>query len=488
MGLILLGLPAAFEILFVVAIFVLLHQAEADIKQESHSREVTAHAHNLAARITTAGISIGAYSYSKSALARQTYQAAIKGMHNELAALRELLEHDTRQLARLSNINDTAASTLKKIEFVRSSIETSPALALLSGNSAISDALEELSGVSGKMQQQIDDLVHAEQAAHRNLPARRARSRQQVMIALIAGALLNIALAVMLASFFSRTIAKRHQVLIDNTRRLAKAETLHRPLEGDDEIAQLDSVFHNMVRDLERADQFKKELIGMASHELRAPLTSIDAILTFLEAGGMGELPSGVISRLQTAEREVSRLIALINDLLDVERMEAGKFEMTFSAVALSAILKRGTASVEAAGIRKGITISIPAVETHVWADEDRLIQVIVNLLSNAIKFSPQNGKIEITIQEFPDEAVIRISDQGRGVPESYKSRVFERFTQVEKSDAKVRGGSGLGLTICKAIVLQHGGQIGVESEEGRGATFWFSVPREDPTSLGSRT
>jgi signal transduction histidine kinase len=483
MGLILLGIPAVFEVLFVFAIFVLLQQADEDIRRESHSREVTAHAHSLQERITSGAISIGAYHYSKSPLAKAGYEAAVTGMRRELKTLRRLVNGDSRQLSRLLTVSNTVDLALKLIESTRTAIENSPTLALLSGDTTISDDLDKLSALVGKLQRQIDDLISSEQLTNKDLPARRSRSRQQVVMALVAGALLNITIAVALAGFFSRTVMRRHLVLMDNTQRLARAQELHPPLAGDDEIARLDRVFHNMVSELERANQFKKQLIGMVSHELRAPLTSIDAILAFLEAGGTGELPAAANKRLQTAESEVQRLISLINDLLDVERMEAGKFEMSFSSIELSVVIERAVSSVEGALQKRGLAIKIPSVEACVWADEGRLIQVLVNLLSNAIKFSPEGGSIEISAQESGENVRLSVRDEGRGIPADFKERIFERFSQVEKADAKVRGGSGLGLTICRAIILQHGGSIGVESEEGKGATFWITIPARAPAT-----
>ena len=477
MGLILLGIPALFEIIFVLAIFLLLQQAELEITQESHSREVTAHAHNLAQRITNAAIAIGAYGYSKSALARDSYAVAVTGMRNELKTLELLVQSDSLQLKRLLTINNSVDSALKQIEDVRSIVENTSSLALLSDNTRISDNLEKLSLLVGRMQKQIDDLVRAEQVANKDLPVRRSHSRQQVMFALSAGAVLNIAIALALAGFFSRAVTERHKVLVDNTQRLSRALPLHPPLVGNDEIARLDAVFHNMVHELESADEFKKQLIGMVSHELRAPLTSIDAILTFLEAGGAGDLPEGAVRRLLTAEREVQRLICLINDLLDVERMEAGKFEMSFSALELSTVLSRAAAGVEGAAQKKGLIVQIPETDAKVWADEDRLIQVLVNLLSNAIKFSPEGAPVKIFVEKKQGKVEISVKDEGRGIPAQFQDKIFERFSQVEKADAKLRGGSGLGLTICRTIVMQHGGSIGVNSQEGQGATFWFSIP-----------
>ncbi len=479
MGLILLGIPAVFELVFVIALFALLHQAESEIKQESHSRDVIAHAHNLAGRITNAAIAIGAYGYSKSAIAKQSFESSVSSMKTELKELTRLLQKDKTQLTRLLELTNTVELTLTQIEQARIAIEKSSALTLLGGDSTMSDNLEKLSALAGRMQKQIDELVRAEQRSNRNLPLRRARSRQSLLALLVAGLVLNITIAIMLAGFFSRMVTRRHLVLVDNTNRLANAQALHPPLEGNDEIAQLDRVFHRMVKSLDAANDFKKQLIAMVSHELRAPLTSVDAILTFLEAGGAGELSEGVKRRLLTAEAEVQRLISLINDLLDVEKMEAGKFEMSFRPCKIEAVIERSLAAVSGAIEKKGILIESAQNQAEVLGDEDRLIQVLVNLLSNAIKFSPENGRVLISVVEHDEEIELRVKDEGKGISEEFKSKIFERFSQAELSDSKLRGGSGLGLTVSRAIVLQHGGKIGVESKEGEGACFWFSIPRK---------
>jgi signal transduction histidine kinase len=359
MGLILLGIPAVFEIVFVVVLLVLLHQHDEELRQETRSRSVISHAHNLVEKITNGAIAIGAFSYSRSPIAKQAYEAAVNGMHEELKTLAALLKTDNKQMGRLKAVNNTADEAFKLIEETRKEVENVSALSLLGGNTKMSDKLDKLSGFVGTLQRQIDDLIHAEELAHRDLPAKRNRSRQQLILTLVGGTLLNIGLVIVLAQLFSRTVSRRHLVLMDNTDRLSKAQPLHPVLEGDDEIAQLDRVFHRMVKELAEADQFKKQMVQMASHELRTPLTSVDAILTFLEAGGTGELPEAAKSRLRIAGAEISRLIGLINDLLDIERMEAGKFEMTLRETDLNRTVERAVASVSGALERNKLELKV---------------------------------------------------------------------------------------------------------------------------------
>jgi signal transduction histidine kinase len=137
--------------------------------------------------------------------------------------------------------------------------------------------------------------------------------------------------------------------------------------------------------------------------------------------------------------------------------------------------------SLSAFGHQYGITVEVPQVSAMIYADADRIVQVVVNLLSNAVKFSPPGGVVTIEVEPRDGCVEFRVTDRGRGVPEADRRAIFERFRQVETSDAREKGGTGLGLAICKSIVDQHGGTIGVESEEGSGSTFWFRVG----TSLG---
>lgn len=232
------------------------------------------------------------------------------------------------------------------------------------------------------------------------------------------------------------------------------------------------------VSERREIERMKKEFVSTVSHELRTPLTSIRGSLTLLAVGAMGVLPDQVKKVVGIAERNTIRLIGLINDILDIEKLEAGKLDMVMENTPLTNVLERSEQAVSAFAANNGVTLDIQPTPLVVHADGDRLVQVIVNLVSNAVKFSPKGAAVTVSAQEYPGGFVeIQVIDRGRGIPEAFKNRLFQRFQQVEASDAKKKGGTGLGLAICKGIVEQHGGSIGVESEEGRGSCFWFRVP-----------
>ena len=266
----------------------------------------------------------------------------------------------------------------------------------------------------------------------------------------------------------------------DNTaRKQAEAERKHIEQvlqEKNVELEAAKSVAEQTIARLEKVERLKQGFLSTVSHELRTPLTSIRGSLGLLASGALGTLSSEVVEIVGVAERNALRLMALINDILDLERLETGKIHLQFTKVSVESILRRATESLAPFG-QHGVTVEAPENSLMIWADADRIVQVLVNLLSNAVKFSPPGGVVSIAVGLRESSVEFRVTDRGRGVPESHRRAIFERFRQVESSDAREKGGTGLGLAICKSIVEQHRGTIGLESEEGAGSTFWFKIP-----------
>jgi PAS domain S-box-containing protein len=250
--------------------------------------------------------------------------------------------------------------------------------------------------------------------------------------------------------------------------------------------------FGGSIRDVSESrevERLKKEFVATVSHELRTPLTSIRGSLGLLAGGVLGELPPEAVEVVAVAERNVIRLVRLINDILDLERLDTGRIEMHFETLTLASVFERSLEAVRAFADQEGVPLESATPSGSVWGDGDRLVQVLVNLLSNAVKFSPRGRVVRLSASEGGGFADVRVTDQGRGIPGSFREAIFERFRQVEASDARQKGGSGLGLAICKTIIEQHGGSIGVESEEGRGSEFWIKLPvspRDVPEAVAS--
>ena len=434
-------------------------------------------------------------------------------------------------------------------------------------------------------------------------PEAQRRVRGEAKRLLVAGMVLNMVLAIAAGLFFTRSITDRLQRVVGNANRLKHDVPLDTPLQGDDEIAQLDGVFHDMASalqherellkdsearlrgiieimpigllilnekgEIEFANQVISKLLGhksnelvgspltaylkgrgrqnsvevlddlrsrsgatggeaclisksgqeryveinvgnhktadgnrelvtildvterieiqklrqafvsMVSHELRTPLTSVMGFLSLIQIDALGAVSAELTEGAQAAERNIGRLIKLINELLDLEKLESGKLDLKVRNFLWSNVIHEAIAVVSVIAKERQIQIRVEDETSSVAsADPDRMIQVLVNLLGNALKFSPSGGVVFVRAAEHDDEYEIAVEDNGPGVPQSQQDAIFERFQQGNLEGEDVKEGSGLGLAICKAIIEQHGGSVGVRSEGGLGSRFWFRVPK----------
>jgi PAS domain S-box-containing protein len=232
------------------------------------------------------------------------------------------------------------------------------------------------------------------------------------------------------------------------------------------------------ISERREVDRLKSEFVSTVSHELRTPLTSIRGSLGLLAAGVLGPLSPPVKDLVLVAERNSVRLTALINDILDFERLERGQAQIQIADVGLQPLIEQSLESVRPVADEQRIALVCSPTGLRLRADAVRVVQILINLISNAIKFSPRDREVRVWAEER-DAGWVRVfvKDQGQGIPDSHQQRIFERFAQVETADNRGKGGTGLGLAICKAIVEHHGGRIGVDSETGVGSTFWFEIP-----------
>lgn len=226
-----------------------------------------------------------------------------------------------------------------------------------------------------------------------------------------------------------------------------------------------------------RYARWQREFVATVSHELRTPLTAIAGALGLLRARASGSLDAQSAQLLAIAARNAERLARLIDEILDLERLEAGRIELRPAVCAAGDLIRESILGVQPLLDRSGIRMAVHADDVPVLADRDRAIQVLTNLLSNAIKFSPRGAAIAVQARETATGVLFSVQDQGRGIPPQDLDRIFQPFQQIDPADARQHGGAGLGLAIVRALVEQMGGHVWVESQVGQGSRFSFTLP-----------
>ncbi|MBW3607664.1 MAG: PAS domain-containing protein [Actinobacteria bacterium] len=227
-------------------------------------------------------------------------------------------------------------------------------------------------------------------------------------------------------------------------------------------------------REVERA---KEEFISIVSHELRTPLTSIRGSLGLLESGMLGELPDTAQRMVEIAVQNTDRLVRLIGDILDIERIDSGTIDLHLQPCEAGELVLHAEQCVGQFADDAGVHLKLTTESVQLSADADRVHRILTNLISNAIKFSPADSTVHISCVSHDDEVLFEVADEGRGISTETLAPIFERFYQVDAGDSRDKGGSGLGLAICRRLVEQHGGRIWVDSELGVGSTFSFTLP-----------
>lgn len=615
-GLLLVIALLAIEFVFVGSLLNLLHAAEVEARSQEHFRKIIGATNRLIELNYVAVYAIRDYVATKDRYHERKYDASVKEMKRSLDVLEKSLKTEPYQLELVHRIRSKFNVAFSVADRARDVIDGNGSLLELAD---IMKSKGEFQQLNRQLIPDFQDLLRAERRIEEKSPALQRKWREETKKLLTWGLVLNVVIAIAIASFFTRSIITRLAVLVDNTRRLQAREALRPRLAGNDEIAQLDRVFHDMAFELTEAARkeqlalndakdaearirqvinsmptgvlstdrggtilfanprvssmfgystsdlrgmhfskllptvelrrgeegggmphlynelkdksmevrattssntqvdvdlsitpfdikgekrflitllditekleilrMRQAFVAMVSHELRTPLNSVQGFLELLEMGVFGDLSNEARDGSVRASANIERLITLINDLLDLEKIESGTISLTPDDCDVGETVKRAVDAVNDLADKKKIKIEIAEMpESTYYFDQDRIVQVLVNFLSNALKFTPEGGEITIKSQERSSaksggENILELSvvDQGPGIPPLYRDIIFERFQQV-KDESGHKGGTGLGLAICKAIVEQHKGSIGVDCDREIGSRFWFTIPAD---------
>ncbi len=293
---------------------------------------------------------------------------------------------------------------------------------------------------------------------------------------LLWGGLLAIGIAIIITIFFSERISKPLRALAASAKKLGKGDFSQRvSAKGSDEVGQLASTFNSMAADLEKNERLRKNMVADVAHELRTPLSNVAG---YLEAIRDNVIPADQATIASLSE-EVDLLTRLVSDLQELTLADSGELKLNRQSEDILQLIEQSIKAQQLKAREKELELTAVLPETlpPVYIDYYRVSEVLRNLVANAITHTAAGGRIEIVAEQEGDFVKVSVRDNGEGIPAEDQPKMFERFYRVDKSRARTGGGSGLGLTISKRLIEAHGGKIGLQSEQGKGSTFYFTLP-----------
>jgi signal transduction histidine kinase len=475
-----IGLAIVFAVLFLA--IVSLRQRSLDAK---HSQEVIATANGLQTLVIDLETGARGFAITRDERYLDPWNVAAALYPREIAALLELtkdnrVQHD-RALAIKNDIQTYFSDySVPLVDFLRRNPDKAKDVVRATRGRA---QVERIRG-------RFERFLKTETALSETRDDRAQRTTRNSL--LVGGIGLGTALLLILigAVYVNRAVARPVRLTADAASRIAGGDLSERlDTQGPGEVGQLERTFNTMADSLERtvadleernrtlveSEQVKSELVSNVSHELRTPLASV---LGFSSLMLDRDLPPEETKRyLEVIRTEARRLASLLNDLLDLQRVEQETLELRSEEVDLNDLLATQVTLYSAQSHGHTLQFSPSGESLFVRGDRDRLAQVVGNLLSNAIKYSPDGGTVEVTTTRIGDEAWISVRDEGLGIPADHQDQIFTKFFRGDVGRELGIAGTGLGLVLARQIVEAHGGEIGFESEVGRGSTFWLHLP-----------
>ena len=586
--------PLVFELAIFSTLGYLYYQEKAVSSAEEKSKHVIVTTNELQRMFYDVGLAFIVFDANSNAFFKSHLDKLIADIPVKIQSLKEIVASNRSHLQIVQMVEEEA---LPALTWLKRKEQESLQGDKLNTAASLADMIDKQQ-LLVKTRNQLERIVKHEQSLQKTRPE--AQSLKTLLEACIwAGIPLSISIAVLVAALVHRSTVRRLNTLMVNSKRLGRGESLSDPLQGKDEIALIDRVFHNAAKALQEAsrreravvdnavdiicsirgdgtfmrvspavttlwgyssedligkrwteiilpddqekferwmntlksaegsgetenrivrkdgdlmdmlwtahwsqseeaffcvshdmtdrhelDRLKQQFVAMISHDLRTPLSAVQSTLTLLGRGAWGEVTDIGQVKIEKAEANLKHSIDLINNLLDLEKMESGTMDLSLREVLLIPTIQRCADTVTPLAEPRGITIIVPDDDIAVLAEERRIAQVIINLVGNALKFTPNGSQVTIGCTQIEQMIKVSVTDQGPGISAEKKESVFQRFYQIKTSDQKHKEGTGLGLAICKAIVEAHGGTIGVDSEEGNGSTFWFTVPLFSPENV----
>lgn len=477
-GLILVSIPLLFELLSFGALFYVVQEAQQQALREARSRAVVAEATNLHKCFLDAGMALAIWKFTRNPQLIQKYDQAVAPIPDGFRKLKELSVGTERQDEHVRLMEEKGNQILNLLStHGRPTNEGTSGFTMAVADWNVYRKL--LASYLESFETELQLLVNQERLAQDQYKHQSDASQTTLKVLFAVLTVVSILITLCLAAFFTQSIRARLNVLRDNASRVAARKPLNPPVAGEDEIRDLDLALHDMTRQLRAAEQRKEEFASMLSHDLRTPLCALQITLALVLEGTYGDLSEQGVERLTYAESNLSGIINLVNQLVDLDKIESGNLDLRRERRGLKEICTRAASAVFVLAEEKEIEIVRPGEDAKANVDAERMLEVVINLLANAIKFSPAGSKVTLNLAGEGAWTVLSVEDQGPGIPPSQQSEIFTRYRQLDEDAETMRKGSGLGLWICKAITEAHGGTIGVDSDGLKGSRFWVRLPSD---------
>lgn len=469
-GLLVIAFPILVQLVYLGSFSRLLNQSEALDARDFQSKIVIGRLNWLATLLSTTALAGVMYAITDEAKYLDLYNHGAASLPAEVKATAGAVSVDHRE----SQLALDAPAAVGKIIADLNCCIAAPANMRLQ---KIKETSQDAYSTWYDLFRMRHELLRVENTRYKSswesMPEFRNRQKQMILWWIA----LDLILAAWLFHVYNQGVTKRLSLLTSNVDRFARREPLHQVDAGQDEISRLDRNFHDMAEKVRMAERQKQDYIAMLNHDLRTPLSAVLGSIDLVCAGSPGPISDDARKTLIRAQRSAESMLNLVNELLDFEKFESGTMTLSLEMHSIKTLLNDAVDALRSLADGRQIKLLVAGADCEAKVDRERLKRVVINLLGNALKFSPAESTIAIDLVARKTEFEVKIKDQGPGIPAAKQAIIFDRYQQVDPSDAKRGSGVGLGLAICKAIVEAHHGNIGVTSAENEGSTFWFVIP-----------
>jgi signal transduction histidine kinase len=471
-GLLLVAIPLCFEI----TIFGILMNLQNKIEHEADIATRNKKINDAVNGILSSLFGLGKYN-SRDAIFRPGARKVMQGYLAQIEDRFAELENLTQSEPELYNSVEECKNALlqAKEHILRIQVQLRQAQSPEESKEVLNSARKALDGyLNQTMTAGLLELANRSSQKANDAHSRDLRFRIQILLK--AALTASFIVAITAAFLYSRNLSGRLLTLRENASRLAKSESLLPEMQGTDEISELDRSFHYAGELIATATKMRQEVSSMITHDLKTPVQSIRSFLEMLEHGSLGEVNAQGQALMKVANDESKRMLTLIDSLLQLEKLRSGNAKLKIVDLDIKELLDRCVNSIEMIATTKKIEIKRDYQSIEFEGDSFWLEQAFLNILSNAVKYSPRRSIVLITARRNGNILEVRVKDNGPGISESEKARIFEMFHRVEATVSQASG-TGVGLTIAKELIELQNGTIRLESELGKGSEFILTIP-----------